>query len=686
VCLASIVVYRLTAYPTITWWNSSECSLAAVSLGISTPPGSFLLTILGWFALHLPVDVPPAQLLNLLAGALASVTAMIVYFVALRLIGRAGHLEGLGIQRPLGTAIIGAAYGALTFAWSRTLWEYAVQFTPYILTTVFTALIVWAMVRWWEGAERRESWLWLVILGILFGLDFSVHRTNLLLLPGLFFWILMRRPRTLLSPSAWIAGASGLIAGLAFHLLIIPVSAGNPVLNAGDPSNWSRFYAYVSLNQYGGGWLVKFYPRNGPLWDVQAMDLIRAFGVSFLWFAGKLKVLGVLPALFGLIGLIMLWLRNHKMAAAFVILMVVHAAMTVLYFNIPENFFRSLHRHYLPVFVIFAVFVACGMGVAVRGIWKVLASWYWPVMTLLGLSLALVPASQLLRNWHEIDSSGMYFTEDYAANTLNGLPRDAILFTNGDNDTWPLWYMQAAHSLRPDVRVLNMPLLNTTWFVDQLVARDPEFPLSLTQDQRHALRFREWPDTTVLLPVSGAPQQFGLPDALVLPGTVRIDAAPAINDQYCRPQDELLLDMLVTNHWHRPLCFAVTVAPQNRAWLEPYCRLDGLFWRVVPYPDPPANTAILRGNLFGKFAYRGFADPDVRLDDVSRQMASNYYHPFMLLADDQFKQGDSMGCVHTREQIEALLPPSRLEPGEGLQRALETLCRPTPADSPALHP
>ena len=311
VFFSAMAVYRLTVYPTITWWNSGECSLAAVTLGIGTPPGSFMLMLLGWLTTRLPVDAPPALLFNLLAGVLASVTAMIVYFIALRLIGRAGYLDGLGTQRPLGFAILGAAYGALAFAWSKTLWEYAVQFTPYILTTVFTALIIWAMIRWWESAEHRHAWGWLLLLGILFGLDFSVHRTNLLLLPGLLIWILMRDPRTLLSPRAWIAGVAGMIAGLAFHLLIIPISAAGPPLNAGDPSNWSRFYDYVSLSQYGGGWLVKFYPRNAPLWSVQAMDVVRAFESSFFWTGGPLKVLGMLPALFAIFGLCMLWVRNR---------------------------------------------------------------------------------------------------------------------------------------------------------------------------------------------------------------------------------------------------------------------------------------------------------------------------------------------------------------------------------------
>jgi len=115
---------------------------------------------------------------------------------------------------------------------------------------------------------------------------------------------------------AWISGAGGMVVGLALQLLIIPIAATNPALNAGDPSNWARFYDYVSLGQYGGGWLVQFYPRHGPLWSVQVMDLIRAFGANFLWLTGRLGVLGILPALFGLLGLFQLWQRNRRLATA----------------------------------------------------------------------------------------------------------------------------------------------------------------------------------------------------------------------------------------------------------------------------------------------------------------------------------------------------------------------------------
>ena len=124
---------------------------------------------------------------------------------------------------------------------------------------LFTALLLWAILNGSRNNNSAYAAGWLFVVMLLFGLDFSVHRTNLLLLPGVFIWMVLCYPRTFLGFKNWIAGGFGLTLGLAFHLLIMPMAARNPVLNASDPSNWSRFYYYISLQQYGGSWLVNMW-------------------------------------------------------------------------------------------------------------------------------------------------------------------------------------------------------------------------------------------------------------------------------------------------------------------------------------------------------------------------------------------------------------------------------------------
>jgi hypothetical protein len=668
--LAAFLVYAMTAYPSITWWDSSRYALATVTLGIPPPPGSLLLTLLGWPVAHLPVGMSSAHLLNLLAGLLAGVSVVLVYRVALRLL-RGSDASG---EKPAGrAAAVGAALAGLAFAFGETEWQYAVKFTPYILTVVFTGLILWGMVRWWEAADRPVAWHWLLLLGLLLGLDFSVHRTNLLLVPALGAWIAIRRPHTFGSPVAWLAGVGGTAAGLSVHLLVMAIAAGDPVLNFGDPSNWSRFYDYLSLTQYGGGWLVKFFPRTSSFWAVQAMDVIRAFGVNFFGIGGRVGIAGLLPAALGVLGLGVLIRRRPRLGIAFAVLLVLHAAATVLYFNIPANFYRPFYRHYLPVLATFAVLVAYGGGVVleaasrrVRGRRAALA---------LGTALLVVlPAGQLLSNWTATDGSRRHFAEDFAANLLNGLPPRAVLFTNGDNDTFPPLYLQAVEHVRPDVQVVNLPLANTVWYIEQVVRRDA-FPLELSGPERRELFTREWSDTTITIPVSGVPTDFGLPTDWALPDSISIHASPTM-DHYVLRQDLIVLHMLQDNHWRRPLCYSCTVSGQNMQWVRPYCRLDGLFWRIVPQTDPPSNREILRHNVLDIARYRGYGSSGPSLDDATLGIARNYYVPLAALAWAERDNGDLEACRRIHESILDRLPLSRLHPGPDVEAEIDSLCVP----------
>ena len=242
--------YWLTAFPTLTWWDNSEYSAAAVTLGVPHPPGSLLATIIGWLAAKLTPLASSLLTLNLLAGLLAGLTVGLICALAFRLLTGMGPVRGRSHSQSISVpAAIGTPVAAFAFAFGDTMWSYAVKFTPYVLTALFTALILWAMLRWWREAEHRNAVRWLLVIAVLFGLDFSVHRTNLLLLPGLLFWVLLRRPHVLISGRCWLLGLGGFVLALAFNMLIIPLAASGPILNMGDPSSFSRYWNYIALQQ-----------------------------------------------------------------------------------------------------------------------------------------------------------------------------------------------------------------------------------------------------------------------------------------------------------------------------------------------------------------------------------------------------------------------------------------------------
>jgi len=667
------LVYYLTAFRTVTWWENSEMALAAITLGIPFPPGCLLGVLSGWLVSHVGVWWgSPAFALNLFAGAAATVTVLMIVIISASTLRRVGHPTFLTEGKPDLTAIcIGAASGALILAFSDTFWQYAVQFTPYIFTALFTALIVWAMLKWWGHAGDGKSPVWLFVAALLFGLDLSVHRTNALLGPALIIWMLLRRPRAFLSPSIWLAGIFGLALGSAAQLIQIPMAAAGPYINAGDPATFDRLWNYVALKQLGTGWLTLF-PRNAPFWDVQMADYLQAFGASFFSSNGPLSIIGLVPGLLGLFGLATLWKQKPRLAAGLLVLFIFTSLGAVIYFNIPGGFFRSLHRHYLPSFVIFSVLITYGAGNLLKtAVW---AGRRFRVVTvgLVGLLLALMPLQQLIRNYAAVDGSRNYFTYDFAHNLLTSLAPDAIVVTFGDNDTFPLWYLHRVMGIRPDVAILNTSLLNLPWYIRHIQSIYPNLPIDLSLEAIDSLNVRPWRDTVIALPVAASPRQFDLPDTVRFPDSITFTAAPTVGNQHILAQDWMILHMVEQNHWRRPFYFANTGGGGVMSLLQPYLRFEGMVWRVVPSAEAASDITVLRRNLLEKYSYRGYADRDVRIDDVSANFGRNYLGSFMHLAAALADRGDTAGVNEVRAKLTQSLPPDRLEPlSPSLKQALD---------------
>jgi len=652
----ALAVFWRTAYPTITWWDSSSYSTAAYTLGITSPPGSLLLTLIGWPVAHLPIGDSPAHQLNLLAGALAALTVVLVMRLALRL----WRLDGEG-DRPLTWPVMsGAGVGALGFAFSTDLWEHAIKFTPYILTALFTTLILGTMLRWWRDADTPEAWRSLLVLGLLFGVDFSVHRTNALLIPAAIVWVAIRRPRTLREPRPVLVAFGGLLAGLSLQLLLIPIASGTASpLDFFAPDSPRALWDYVSLAGLGGHFLLNLWPRHAPLFATQFGDLVRATGDSFLTWRGTAGVLGLLPALLVLVGFGALVARARRLGVAWITTLVLQAVLTVTYFNIPANFFRPFDRHYLPIFVTLGITMAFGALMTTRWLAERLARHPVPAFAAYA-AMALLPAGQLLGNWRQHDAHARHFTLDYARNALEALPPDAIYFTMGDNDTFPVFYAQAVEGVRPDVTILNISMSNSEQYIATFRQQHPDFPLSLDSLQRQSMAARE-PGFALPVPVAGTAD------------TLALITASMYGSQF-QPADAVVMDLLQTNAFRRPVTFAVTVGSAI-TWLQPHVALEGLHWRVVPAIDSAANLATLRHNLLERYEYRGYADTTIPLDDVTARMIGGQYTSiFQALATAERDRGDPAGCRAVMAEYLRAFPLDRVPAGDATPASLRARC------------
>ena len=658
----AFIVYYLTAFRSIAWWDNAEYALAAVCLGVPHPPGSLLLILFGWVVSHLPLGISAIFLLNLFAGLLASLAVGIICSMARRSVSRAAVMSG-SARWPYA---VGAALAGLSLAFSNTLWTYALKFTPYILTALFTALILWAFSRWWEAVaiRKNEGYWWVLLMAILAGLDFSVHRTNLLLLPGLFVAMLIRDPVIFKRAKFWVYSVAGSVVGLAVHLLIIPLARQSPFLNVSNPDNLARFWDYVSLKQYGGSWLLSLFPRKAAFWQYQVMDFIGVLRDNFFTTDGPLGTLGILPGLLGLTGLVLLLWRRRGFALATLALYLVTAACTVIYFNIPEAFFRGFARHYFPTLVIFSVWIVAGGALLLSAVWKLRQPVKIPAVVVVALLIAVAAVSQLTRNYNRLDSSDNFIAHEMALNYLVPLPENAILISAGDTDTWPLWYLQVVEKVRPDVDVLNIHLLNTEWFINQVATNRVNVPLDYTEGEVAQLRAQKWPDSVITL---AAPEN--ATDSGQTPDSLYIQPPSTDENPFMLVQDKVLLRMLQENRWQRPVCFTSGV-PSSLSWIRPYLRFEGLTYRLMPQQSPPIDRDSLRTILFERYNYRSITNPAVEIDVPTQWAANSLYAAFLTLAMEDFRAGDTAATAETIDGMYKLLPSERIPPPDNIAQAI----------------
>ncbi len=588
----ALALYAATAPRTITWWDGSAYPLLARTLSIGNPPGSLLLTLFGWLGTRVRIVTPVAFQLNLLACLVGAATTAIVAALAARLAAAEG-------EAPDSVALTGGAIAGLVFAASLQEWMYATQFTPYALTALATALLTWTLLTWWHRAGERDALGALFVLALLFGLDVSVHRTNLVWLPGAFVAVALRRPRALRRPATWAALAGGLVVGAATQLFYLVLARREPFYDFVDVRTLSGLWHYERLDIVGGGFLLNVWPRRGEFWHVQLGDWLGYFWRD----VGGLTLTRAVALALVLAGL-MAGLRHQPRRTLALLACFLFAGLgVVVYLNRPPQFFRPLDRHYLGSWVLLAPWMGVGAALFTRGLRRRIppAAAMW-LVALLGAALV---AADVRANAPRCDRSRTRYAEQVARDFLEPLPAHAVLITGGDNDTFPLWYLQQVEGVRRDVLVLNESCCRLPSVTRRLRRLDPA--LATLQD----------------------------------PGSTR----PA------RPVEEILRRLA----WRRPVYLAVTLAPGMHPEMEARARFTGLV-RHVPAPWDSSGAAADRADLERfvreRLPHAGIGDARQVLDDDAAPMLMNYIAAGATLAREQAQGGDPAAALATLDFIE----------------------------------
>jgi len=417
-----------------------------------------------------------------------------------------------------------------------------------------------------------------------------------------------------------------------------------------------------------------------------------------------------LPLLLGLIGLIFHLQRDVRNFWVVMLLFIMTGMAIVVYLNQTPIQPRERDYAYAGSFYAFTIWIGIGVmalyesiGIKLR---KGIIALFISVLCLL-----LVPGIMAKENWDDHDRSGRFTARDFAYNYLNSCAPNAILFTNGDNDTFPLWYAQEVEGIRTDVRVVNLMLLNMDWHIDQIRRKAYEsevLPVSLTPNQyingtRDLIFVQERTNQTADLKdimefiTSDLPQakietssgekfnyiptrNFRLPvdTAIVFKnGTVPVEdrnkVIPAIEWRYSRnsmgKSALVVLDILANNNWERPVYFA-SIGHEGTLGLEDYMQLEGFAYRLVPIKSQSINryeagrvaSDLLYENLMKKFRWGGMNDPEVYLDDFHVRTTSilRIRTRFIQLAEDLITKGDTSKAIQVLDRCIELTPHDKI--------------------------
>jgi hypothetical protein len=522
-----------------------------------------------------------------------------------------------------------------------------------------------------------------------------------------------------------------------YTMILIRANQGTP-MNENEPKTLSSLLTYLNREQYGDFPQFKRRWSNEP--DRQKtftqytsdFDFFVKYQMNHMFvryvmfnFAGRLsrdqdadwsaKQLWGIPFLVGLFGMYYQFRRDWRMGSVFALLFVIMGFLIAFYQNQQEPQPREREYFYGGAYFVFAAWIAIG----VRGLIDLVGQFIKQpgaariaTAGVLVVLAGLIPFHMAVANWHTHDRTNNWSAWENSYNMLQTCEKDGILITNGDNDTFPLWFLQDVEGIRRDVRVVNLSLGNTNWYVQQMKNKPyygeiPEPPMNLSAAEAQHQSGKEQPQRGVALPVPISMSDAriaALQPILWEPRTMEVPVPKDVYAKYgitdsaeinkgkiswtmsqtiefgstkaIRVQDLLVLDIVRTNQWKRPIYFAITCSPDSRIGLDDYLRLSGLAYRLWPAKSSARDMGVavkeLEANLMNEpqgysktpafgFKMKTSADTSVFFDDNESRMLFGVRSAFRALIYYYVEAAkDPVKAAAVLDRMDHVVPPSRL--------------------------
>ncbi len=500
------------------------------------------------------------------------------------------------------------------------------------------------------------------------------------------------------------------ILGSTTVAMIIIRANQEPPINMNSPKTMSELNSYINREQYGDFPTFARRFSNEPhqlkiysdyssdldfLWSYQMNHMFNRY--LFWNYIGRTSTyqdsgvewsdLWGIPFFIGLFGLYFHFKKDWKMASVFIAMFIFLGYLTAFYQNQQEPQPRERDYFYVGAFFVYSLWIALGMRGIIELVQEKLKehSLLKPAtFGLLFLGIVGVPLNMAYANWFEHNRSKNYVPWDYAYNLLQSVEPNAVLFTNGDNDTFPLWFLQNVEGVRRDVRVACLSLINTPWYVKQLKDTAPfgsqKVEMSMTNDEIEQLGLQRWEPTQMSMNVPpDVMKSWNITDsATVKDGKIKWtlqNTGQSGDIKFIRAQDMIALDILMQSKWKRPVYFAVTCSEDSRLNLDDYLQMEGMALRVVPKKNDDKrieyiDESTLRKQLldepegFSKtyqpgFKFRGLNDKTIFFDENHERLTQNYRNAFIRLAIHYlYKEKNDTKAVQVLNVMDKKIPRS----------------------------
>lgn len=502
---AVFFLYAITLAPTTAFWDASEYIATAHILGIPHPPGNplFVLMARAWELILAPTGLSVPVRVNLFSALMTAGTSFFWFLVAHRILS---YFTDSEIARKAGA---GAA--VLISATAFTVWYQSnVNEKVYTISLLTIAALTWLAFLWRDHVEEHRgvavNRTWhddniLVLMIFLLALSVGNHLMAFLAAPAILVLLVMVKPAVLMNWRLYVFGLVFAMIGLSVHLYLPIRAALDPIINEADPTCASLAESLVSVitmgaagcedlssalarEQYAkppitqrlapfGAQLMNYFQYFDWQWSRSIQGRVAYMAPSRLPFTLIFLALGAYGA----------WVHRRRDRVSFAYVATLFATLSlglIIYLNFKYGYGQSAalgmsldvaevrERDYFFIvsFSIWGVWA----GIGLTAIWLELARRVGDGRkALLGsspvMALALIP---LALNWNYATRAGDYSARDWAYNLLNSVEPYGVLITNGDNDTFPLWYLQEVEGIRRDVTVMVWSYLNTPWYAEQL--------------------------------------------------------------------------------------------------------------------------------------------------------------------------------------------------------------------------